>query len=231
MKHISTIVLSSLLLATSWNLKAQERVPATQLAEAERVEPTTAKKKVYFNSAFEGSMFSTAFIKDPAAHMGILRYTVYWNLGANWNYDFNDHAGLFWGLTMKNLGFIDKEHGYTTKHRTYNVGVPVGLKFGNLVTDNYFMIGGGVDFPIHYKRKQWNDSRANKIKQGEWFSDVVNPVMPYVFVGGKFWKMIYAKLQYYPTNFFNENSGLNNVYDVNILTLNLGIDINIRPKN
>lgn len=235
MKHISTLILSAALMASSWTLVGQERVPAQQLAEASEVHTTntaTTKKKVYFSSGFEGSMFSTAFINDPEAHMGTLRYSVYWNMGAHWNYDFSDDAGFFWGLTLKNIGFIDKEHGYTTKHRTYNVGIPVGLKLGNLTADNYVMIGGGVDFPVHYKRKVWNDARSNKIKDGEWFSDVVNPVMPYVFVGGKFWKMLYAKLQYYPTNFFNENSSIyQNNYDVNIITLNLGIDINIRPKN
>lgn len=233
MKYISTVLLSGVLLSSSFSLLAQDRVPAVQISEPEEetIADPVRKKKIYLTSAFEGSMFSTAFIKNPNTHMGTLRYSLYWNLGANWNYEFSDNAGIFWGLTLKNLGFIEKTENRTFKHRTYNIGIPVGLKFGNLLNDNYFMIGGGVDFPIHYKNKTWGESRDSKIKGGEWFSDVVNPIMPYVFVGGKFWKMMYAKLQYYPTNFFNENSGIyHNTYDVNILSLNLGIDINIRPK-
>lgn len=236
---IKNLLLSlSLLSIIGFSASAQDQ-PEDDKLEALMSDPVPGK--VYSSVGLEGHMLSTAFIHNKFYNtddMGILRYTLFWNLGWNWNYDFNNTFGLFWGLSLKNLGFIEKNNGITEKHRTYNIGIPVGLKIGNMSNEKYMVIGGGVDFPIHYKRKTWED-REDKVKEGEWFSDQINPIQPFIFIGGKFGKVFFAKLQYYPNNFLSNNyrpnwdgpnPDISNMKEVNILSLTLGFDINMRPK-
>jgi len=170
-------------------------------------------RKFYWASNTDGGIFSTAFIKTPDPTnptttkntMGTLRFSWVLNLGASFNYNINDKIGLFTGLNLRNIGFISKSAGVTTKTRTYNLGIPLGIKFGDMRPKRtYGFVGGGVDFPFHFKQKVFTD-RKNKTKTTDWFSDRTPVIMPYVFAGVAINRGLTFKLQYYPGNFVNQD--------------------------
>lgn len=205
------------------------------------------KGKLYLTTNFDSYLLSTSMLTNDRIDNKFTtpRFTVFPHLGFNANYDFSSKVGIQFGLSLKNLGFIEKYNNpdSTVIRRTYNVGIPVALKFGNLEGNNtYFFVGGGVDVPIHYKEKGFI-KRNNKTKTNEWFSDRTEKVLPYMFVGARFNPGVVVKLQYYPTNYMNQdytqvemtNAGLMEVqpyknYKVSTVLLTLGFDIKYTPK-
>lgn len=237
MKKLFTSSLAMLCIAAA---QAQEN-PGEQMAKS-----MTSKTKVgsvYFATQMDGYILSTAMYngtKVANSNIGTPRFTAFLHIGATAHINFNNHIGLFSGLGIKNIGFIEKfdNSDSTVKRRVYTIGLPLGLKIGNMF-GNYGMIGGGVDFPFHFKEKGFV-KRSNKVKDGEWFGQQTASVMPYVFVGAHFKPGLNVKLQYYPTNFLNPDyqKTVNNVttnpyagYNVNLAMVTLGIDIPYRPKN
>ncbi|MCB0698799.1 MAG: hypothetical protein H6551_10570 [Chitinophagales bacterium] len=205
-----------------------------------------APKKFYFSNDFDGALLSTALqTQSPAGpgNVGTPRFSYFWNGGFNVNYDFSKVIGLFSGLSVKNIGFIEKsavKADSTIKRRVYTIGVPLGIKIGNLKKKQYIFIGGGVDFPFNYKEKGYI-VRNNKEKFNEWFSDRTPRTMPYGFVGFSV-KGFYVKAQYYPSNFMNPDyiATTNSVtlpvvkpyaaYDVQLLVFSIGFDIRYGQK-
>jgi len=175
-------------------------------------------RKFYVGSGLDAGIFSTAFIHHDANTpgvngtnpqavntLGILRFSYVINLGVTFNWNFSPHIGMFTGLDIKNIGYIEQDNGYTLKRRTYNVGVPLGLKIGNMANNKgRIFLGGGLDAPINYNEKYFHD-RDNKKRINEWFSDRTPALMPYAFIGAAFNHGITVKAQYYPNNFLNEN--------------------------
>lgn len=203
-------------------------------------------RKLYFSNSFDGALITTA-IHSGAFPLSLTmptsvntpRFSYFWNTGFNLNYDFSDHIGLFTGLGLKNIGFITKVKPLdsTIKRRVYALGLPVGIRVGNLRKKTYGFIGGGVDLPFNYKEKGFV-RRGNKDKFNEWFSDRTAAYMPYAFAGVSFKPGIYFKVQYYPANFMNPDyttttnvSGTTvvtkpyAVYDIQLLMFSIGIDI------
>lgn len=189
------------------------------LAHAQDVTTTsvtiTKPSRIYASSSLDGAMFSLNTTSQSGIK-NIVRFSYFINTGVNFNRDFGNHFGMYVGIGVKNLGYIEKSEGVSTptlttvpttvKHRVYAVGIPVGFKFGNLKPKGTFgLIGGGVDFPTNYKEKIFTDGRKNKTKSNEWFSKQVTPVMPYVFLGVTLKSSFTIKLQYYPGNFMNQD--------------------------
>lgn len=203
-------------------------------------------RKLFLSNSFDGSLFTTAFDNGPfplnggvATTVSTVRYTWFLNTGFNLNYDFGKTVGLFTGLGLKNIGFIEKIKPLdsTVKRRVFSLGAPLGVKIGNLKRKNYGFIGGGVDVPINYKEKGYV-RRGNKDKINEWFSDRTASYMPYFFAGVSFDPGLYIKVQYYPNNFMNSNftetttvNGVTTVtqpyslYDIQVLMFSIGFDI------
>lgn len=170
--------------------------------------PAPPKSKFYLSGGFDGGIFSLNTVSTSGV-TNVPRFAWVINTGMYVNRDYGSHFGLFTGIGVKNLGFIDKQRiagtMITTKHRTYNIGIPLGIKFGNLKRKGTFvMLGGGVDFPVNYKEKTFVGSRKNKTKETEWFSEEVTPIMPYVFAGVCFKSNFTVKFQYYVNNFMND---------------------------
>ncbi|MEZ5018077.1 MAG: hypothetical protein R2800_13545 [Flavipsychrobacter sp.] len=212
-------------------------------------------KKVYFGNDFDGAIISTAIqsnsLGNPA--VGTPRFTYFFHLGFNMHVDVSNSVGLYTGIGVKNIGFIEKTSrtaipfntakDSTIKRRVYTVGLPLGLKIGNLKKRNYVIVGGGVDFPINYREKGFV-KRNDKDKFNEWFSDRTAKVMPYVFAGFSVDPGIIFKVQYYPTNFMNPNYVQANTnfisplvvttpyaaYDIQLLLFSIGFDIHYRNK-
>ena len=207
-------------------------------------------KKFYLSSGFDAGIFSVSRISSNSGNsyeLSRLRFSYVLNMAANANFDLSKNFGVFTGLGIKNIGFIERVPTIGTdlivKRRVYTIGVPVGIKIGNLQKKTYGFLGGGVDLPFNYKEKRFT-TRSNKTKFNEWFSDRTPMVMPYVFVGMSLKPGMTLKLQYYPTNFFNTDysetlpSLLGPVTvkpyataDVQMMQLSLGMDMRYGKKH
>lgn len=228
---------------------AQAAIIPASFAQNEEI--VFAPKKLYFSNSFDGAIITTAIDKGifplnngMATTVGTPRFTYILNTGFDLNYDFSQNIGVFTGLGIKNIGFIEKitVADSTIKRRVYAIGLPLGIKLGNMKKKNYAFIGGGVDFPFNYREKRYV-SRGDKEKFNEWFSDRTPSYMPYGFVGVSFKPGIYIKLQYYPNNFMNpaftETVTVNGVataiapysrHDIELLMFSIGLDIRYSNK-
>ena len=91
--------------------------------------------RVYSTSGWE-FIFSGAKINNQGVEGGVrMRFTIVVNIQNYLNIDISDRLGFFTGFAVRNVGFI-YEHPDSTnlkkKYRTYNLGIPVGFKIGNL---------------------------------------------------------------------------------------------------
>ncbi|NPD44522.1 hypothetical protein [Lentimicrobium sp. S6] len=140
---------------------------------------------------------------DAPTPQNIVRFSPWFNVQSLGNVDFGDHAGMFFGLNVRNVGFIAKDNSTQVKkkYRVYNLGIPVGFKLGNM--DSFFVYGGyEFELPFNYKEKTFE----NEVKTGKfnvWFSDRVPTYYHSVFVGFQFPYGANLKFKYYLTPFHN----------------------------
>lgn len=180
------ISLASLLILFSLNAQAQ-------------------KKKVYYTTAGE-LIFSAAAINNNGNEGGsILRFSPFFNSQNHINKDLNSAFGVFTGLNLRNVGFIyEHADGNTrTKHRNYNIGIPAGIKLGN-VDATFLYAGYEIEFPINYKEKTFvNEKRTDRFNV--WFSKRVPSFYHTVMAGIQFKGGANLKFKYYLTGFFNKD--------------------------
>jgi len=200
-----------------------------------KLEPTPVHK-FYFSNGLDAAIFSTSNMQlvGESSKLTTLRFSYVINIGVNANYDFTDHFGVMAGLSMKNIGFIEKVSDSTVKRRAYTIGIPVAIKFGNIPRRNYGFIGGGFDVPFEYKEKGFT-SRGSKTKLNSWFSDRTENFMPYIFAGFSVRPGVTFKFQYYPGNFLNrdyvDGNGNKPYYryeKTNLMLLSIGMDIHYK---
>ena len=193
-------------------------------------ETPTPVKKFYVSSGMDAAIFSTATMKRPRHDdkLGTMRFSYVINIGTNFNYDFTNHAGIFAGVNIKNIGFIEQEGNVHIKRRTYTIGIPLAIKFGNFEKKTFGFLGGGADVPFNYREKAFT-SRSHKTKFNEWFSNRTPMVMPYVFAGVCVNPGITFKLQYYLNNYLNPDFTTNGIkpyagYDVHLILFSVGFN-------
>lgn len=236
MKKIITLALIGLGLQLGNNAHAQIEVPAPGPVHSDDFS-TLPFKKSYISTGFEGLIFSTAILERPGRESGLstLRFTAFFHLSYLYNYNFNSRTGMMVGLSLKNIGFIDKYDALdsTVKRRLYTLNVPLGFKFGNMGANKFVFIGAEASLALNYKEKGFV-KRNDKVKFNEWFSERTPMIMPNFFVGFQN-NLGYLKLSYYPTNFMNpdftDEQG-NKPYagfNVNIIALTMGINIPTKP--
>ncbi len=190
-------------------------------------------KKVYTTTSGE-LIFSSASIKyNGAETSSVLRFSPVVNI-QNWvNIDQSENFGLFTGLSVRNVGVIfddPRQANVRFKARTYNLGIPVGIKIGNL-SDKFLFFGYELEVPIAYKEKRFVDE--DKVsKSNVWFSDKVTTFNHSLMAGVQLPYGATLKIKYYLTNFFNKDyvpssveSIPYNQMDVNIFyfSLNFGL--------
>jgi len=148
----------------------------------------------------------------------VLRWSPVFNFAGHLNKDISDNLGFNIGLAIRNVGFIsdfdfedptgdfNPDNINKMKFRTYNAGIPVGLKLGKLSQEKPFFLFAGyeIEFPLHYKQKEF-DGGEKVNKRTAWFSDRVNPVQQAVWGGIQFPQGFALKFKYYLDNFFNED--------------------------
>ena len=202
-------------------------------------------KKAYWTSSGEW-IFSTPILdiksvdangNETSSDQGaVIRFSPFFNAQGMLNYDLSAHFGLFTGLSIRNQGFIWKSPidsiNVHYKYRTYNLGIPVGFKVGNMNRGLLF-VGYEFELPFNYKEKEFiND---DKDKFNVWFSDRTEPFFQSVFFGYQGPKSVTLTVRYYLTNFHNQDyeetqtiNGTNvkvkpyDGFNVNILAVSLG---------
>lgn len=177
-----------------------------------------SQSKTYFSTGGE-MIFSFADIKDNGTHQSsTLRWAPFFNIQTMINSNMSDHFGIFSGLAIRNVGYIfdnyttntqqgksaNDEFTYKKKFRTYNIGIPVGFKVGNL--NKMYLYGGyEVEFPFAYKEKTF-DPGGGKINQfTDWFSNRVVKLQHGFLVGVQFPYGLNLKFKYYLSEFHNQN--------------------------
>ncbi|MEI6596395.1 MAG: hypothetical protein WCO28_12595 [Bacteroidota bacterium] len=165
-----------------------------------------AQTKIYNSSSFE-MIFSFAKIQKGGNEINSnLRFSPVFNFQSLVNYDISQGFGIFHGMSIRNVGFIYDIPGTDSmmKYRTYNIGIPLGIKIGNI--KNGFFIYGGYEFemPFHYKEKLFiNDDK--KDITSIWFSNRTNWYTQSVFIGFNTKSGFNIKLKYYLDGFFNQD--------------------------
>ncbi|MBK9290063.1 MAG: hypothetical protein IPM52_00270 [Bacteroidetes bacterium] len=141
----------------------------------------------------------------------VLRFSPVFNSQNHLNKDLSQHAGLFTGFNIRNVGFIYKYPGQTIKkkYRSYNLGIPLGVKFGNL-GKSFMYIGYEIEFPFHYKEKEFVDGKKTG-KYTAWFSKKQPAYYKSLMLGVQFAGGTNIKLKYYLTGFFNKDYTVNGI--------------------
>lgn len=135
---------------------------------------------------------------------GIPRFSMFFHGQSLAHFDQNNNFGIITGISLRNVGFItDAGPDLRTKHRTYNVGLPIGFKIGDM---NGMYVYGGYEFelPFNYKEKRFeNDEKVSKFNT--WFSRRTPVFYHTVFAGIRFPRGFSLRFKYYATPFFNKN--------------------------
>lgn len=158
----------------------------------------------------EGEMiFSFANIESDTLNAeNILRWSPVFNFTGHLNYDFSKYFGMDIGLGIRNVGFIAKfpnePDNLKKKFRTYNLGLPIGIKIGDLNQKHPFFVFGGyeIEMPFHYKEKTFHNGDKDDKVSG-WFSSRTDRLAQSVYAGLQFPQGFSVKFKYYLNNFFN----------------------------
>lgn len=150
---------------------------------------------------------SYALIDDLNNGDVVPRFSYWFNFQEAYHFDFGGTFGVFGGFSVHNTGFIVNYNDSlqtTKKFRTYNLGIPIGLKLGNLAADDkfYFFVGGEIEFPLHFKEKTFYNGKK-QYKFGEWFSERTNYLQPSIFLGVNLPSQWTIKVKYYFMDYMN----------------------------
>ena len=168
-----------------------------------------SSSKAYVTSGGE-LIFSLASIEQNGNNENAtLRFSPVVNFQVMVNKDLSKNFGLFGGLALRNVGYIMNDYidsnglEYKKKFRSYNIGIPFGLKVGNL--DKTFFYGGyEIEFPISYKEKTYDGGdKIDKITG--WFSNRQESFQHGFFVGIQFPYATSLKFKYYLSEFHNRD--------------------------
>ncbi|MBL7857533.1 MAG: hypothetical protein JNM57_07580 [Cyclobacteriaceae bacterium] len=163
------------------------------------------EKRVYTTTSGE-IIFSFADIRMNGSDVeSVIRFAPVLNLQSWVNVDYTDKFGVFTGLSLRNVGFIYDvpNSNQRKKARTYNFGIPLGVKLGNL--DNLFFFGGyELEIPFNYKEKTFVDEEKED-KFTVWFSKRTPTFSHSLMAGVQLPKGLTLKFKYYLTNFYKKS--------------------------
>lgn len=171
---------------------------------------TFCQSKLY-NTYGAEMLFSFANIDDNGNEANsIVRWAPVLNLQSNLNKDLSERFGLFTGLSLRNVGYtydnyLDPETQdiYKKKFRTYNLGIPVGIKIGNL-SEFFVFAGYEIELPFAYKEKTYRDG-AKINKTITWFSDRSQRIQHGFMLGAQLTTGANITFKYYLSEFHNQD--------------------------
>ena len=146
-----------------------------------------------------------------------IRYSTFLHFGEQFHVNLGKSFGLYSGIGVRNIGMINRLNDtIKVKQRVYALGIPVGIKLGDMQKRVYAALGAELELFFNYKQKTFLGSgRGEKVEKfNEWFSDRTPLLNPSLFVEVNFKKGTYFKLRYYPMNFLvadKQNFTVNNI--------------------
>lgn len=162
-------------------------------------------------------LFSSSNLKSPTLDTDpVVRFTGFFNWRNEWHYNLSNRVGLFTGFNIRNIGMINKYNDLLTndnmrlKQRSYTLGIPLGLKIGNMDKTLYFYAGGEIELAFHYKEKEFRGNEKQYTKTA-WFSDKTERFLPSVYAGFQLPTGANISFKYYLTNFLNTDYTQNNI--------------------
>ena len=162
---------------------------------------TTPNTANYLSVSGEINFSGAKIITESGEEGGnIMRFAPWFNMQFLNNWDRKNY-GFFAGFTIRNIGFIYKIDNEKWKVRTYNAGIPVGFKWGDM-NGTFLYLGYEFEMPFNYKEKYFIGETKDR-KFNVWFSDRVNTFTHAGFVGFNFKNAFNIKAKYYFTEFFN----------------------------
>lgn len=161
-------------------------------------------KTRYQSSGFELAFMYPQLDYKGTSDGGVVRFAPVVQAQHVFNFDLGENLGAFAGASVNNIGFIYQDpDGVTTyKFRTYNLGLPVGIKLGTM--NGGLLFGGySIEWPISYREKTFQ--YGTKIERfNSWFGDRAENPQQAVMLGLQTRFGICLKVKYYLTNFHNE---------------------------
>lgn len=139
-----------------------------------------------------------------------LRFTSWYHAGTYYNHDITGGLGFFYGLAIRNVGFITHDEVVggamysTVKRRAYTLGLPVGVKLGSLNRDMFLFGGAEYEWPFHYKEKRFVD-RERVYREKDWFSHQTNRLIPSIYAGINFPTQTAVTFKFYLKDFLNSS--------------------------
>jgi len=177
-----------------------------QVAQAQDNVSSAPTTRTFYTSASGEWIFSVPILDVNGSDQGaIVRFSPFFNAQVMLNYDLSSHFGLYTGLSIRNQGFIYQvpDSAVRFKFRTYNLGIPVGFKVGNM---NHTLFYGGyeLELPFNYKEKRFENEKKEE-KFNVWFSDRNSTFYQSVFFGVQGPGGATLTVRYYLTNFHNKD--------------------------
>ncbi|MBI4946036.1 MAG: hypothetical protein HY840_06510 [Bacteroidetes bacterium] len=206
---IITALLFFLIVSLNFRSYAQEKEDSLSWIQSKLSSSPTPVRKFYDLSQYE-FIFSGAQVSDSGRTLGnVLRFSLATQYQVH--YDFGKHVGMYTGLGLRNIGFINKlnvpnEKDATIKQRCWGLGIPLALKLGNMASGFYVAVGAEEEWMFNYKMKAFFD--GNKSKHSAWTSNDVNQFTPSVFLDMHFAKPCFIRFRYYLTDFLVNQTSL-----------------------
>lgn len=165
-------------------------------------------RKAYTMSTGETILSFGILEAEPLNTGTVARFTPFFNFGQQLHYDFSDKFGMYTGLNIRNVGMInDLNDSVRIKQRTYNVGIPIAFKVGDM-EGLQLAAGFEAEFAVAYKQKVYVN--GEKRKSSAWFDDRTNIFLPSVFAEFKNKEGNFIRFKYYLTDYLQtENQQIN----------------------
>lgn len=165
----------------------------------------------FYNTYGAEMLFSFANIEDHGQEANsIVRWAPVLNIQSNLNTDISENFGLYTGITLRNVGYTydnyldpETQNIYKKKFRSYNLGIPLGFKIGNL-SEFYVFAGYEIELPFAYKEKTYRDG-AKINKTITWFSDRQQGFQHGFMVGAQMKTGANITFKYYLSEFHNQD--------------------------
>ena len=162
-------------------------------------------------------IFSKGEVMDNQSYIpNILRFTCFFHVQHQFNYDVGRAFGFYTGFSLINVGFINSiglpdGSSATLKQRSYSFGIPLGFKFGNMPHGDYLALGAEGECMFAYKQKiLYNGTKT--IENDAWFSnDHVNLFNPSLFAELRFHNGTYIRFKYYVLPFLQDKTNNLNI--------------------
>lgn len=166
-------------------------------------------KKPYTVSTGETILSFGILEAEPLETSTVARFTPFFNFGQQVHFDFSEKSGFYTGLNIRNVGMInDLNDSVRVKQRTYNLGIPVAFKFGDM-EGLQVAAGFEAEFAIAYKQKVYVN--GEKRKSSAWFDDRTNIFLPSLFAEFKNKEGNFIRFKYYLSDYLQTDNQQINV--------------------